>query len=136
MLHEVVLSLASNRFQKSNLCKARLCLAEVFADLHFTRELWTEPMGSHQRPESYLNQLGIGLTALDEQVLGQWLKGLERRFGRSDSHRRLGIVPLDVDILSYDGLRRHLSDWQRPYVEQLIGDLPNVEQLIGDLPKM
>ena len=57
---------------------------------------------------------------MDEETLNAWLKQKELQFGRTDVKRRLGIVPIDLDILEYDGERRHLRDWQRPYVQQLI----------------
>lgn len=122
MKHQVILSIASNRFQSKNLSRARLCLGEVLQDLHFTSEQWTEPVNTCRR-DTYLNQLATGITEKDEDELKEWLKQTERRFGRNDAKRRLGIVPIDLDILEFDGERRHLRDWERPYVQSLISEL-------------
>ena len=122
MKHQVILSIASNRFQSKNLFRARLCLGEVLQDLHFTSEQWTEPVNTCRR-DTYLNQLATGMTEKDEDELNEWLKQTERRFGRNDAKRRLGIVPIDLDILEFDGERRHLRDWERPYVQSLISEL-------------
>ena len=122
MKHQVILSIASNRFQSKNLSRARQCLGEVLKDLHFTSEHWTEPVNA-QRRDNYLNQLATGMTEMDEDELNEWLKQTERRFGRNDAKRRLGIVPIDLDILEFDGERRHLRDWERPYVQSLISEL-------------
>lgn len=122
MKHQVILSIASNRFQSKNLSRARLCLGEVLQDLHFTSEQWTEPVNTCRR-DTYLNQLATGITEKDEDELNEWLKQTERRFGRNDAKRRLGIVPIDLDILEFDGERRHLRDWERPYVQSLISEL-------------
>lgn len=122
MKHQVILSIASNRFQSKNLSQARLCLGEVLQDLHFTSEQWTEPVNTCRR-DTYLNQLATGMTEKDEDELNEWLKQTERRFGRNDAKRRLGIVPIDLDILEFDGERRHLRDWERPYVQSLISEL-------------
>ena len=121
-MHRVILSLAANRFQKSNLAKARQCLGEVFSDISYTSEQWTEPMSS-SRQELYLNQLAEGHTELTLDALNERLKSVETNFGRTPQKRRLGIVPIDLDILEYDGQRYHERDWQRPYVTQLIGEL-------------
>ena len=121
-MHRVLLSLATNRFQKSNLAKARQCLGEVFSDISYTSELWTEPMSS-SRHELYLNQLAEGTTELTFDELNERLKDLETSFGRTPQKRQLGIVPIDLDILEYDGRRYHERDWQRPYVTNLIGEL-------------
>ena len=122
MKHQVILSIASNRFQSKNLSRARLCLGEVLQDLHFTSEQWTQPFNTCRR-DTYLNQLATGITEKDEDELNEWLKQTERRFGRNDAKRRLGIVPIDLDILEFDGERRHLRDWERPYVQSLISEL-------------
>ncbi len=122
MKHQVILSIASNRFQSKNLSRARLCLGEVLQDLHFTSEQWTEPVNTCRR-DTYLNQLATGMTEKDEDELNEWLKQTERRFGRNDAKRRLGIVTIDLDILEFDGERRHLRDWERPYVQSLISEL-------------
>lgn len=120
--HQVILSLASNRFQTKNLSKARRCLEEVLSDLHFTNEHWTAPINS-LRQDAYLNQLAKGSTKMDEADLNEWLKQTEIRFGRNACKRRLGIVPIDLDILEFDGIKRHLSDWERPYVKPLLSEL-------------
>ena len=122
MGHRVILSLATNRFQAKNLCRARKYLEEVLADIQYTTELWTEPVGNCSRNDAYMNQLAQGTTALDEQQLNEWLKLTELSFGRTEQKRRLGIVPIDLDILEYDGVRRHLRDWERQYVKELIGE--------------
>ena len=126
MMHRVILSLAANRFQKSNLAKARQCLGKVFSDISYTSEMWTEPMSSSRR-ELYLNQLAEGYTDQTFEELNLWLKSIEKDFGRTATKRQLGIVPIDIDILEYDGKRYHEGDWQRPYVTSLIGELRHSE---------
>ena len=123
MTHQVIISLAANRFQKTNLSKARCCLEEILSDLQFTDECWTEPVGNATRHDAYLNQLAKGTTEMDEETLNAWLKQTEQHFGRTDAKRRLGIVPIDLDLLLFDGEQRHLRDWQRNYVKNLICQL-------------
>ena len=123
MTHRVIISLAANRFQVKNLSRARSCLEEILSDLHYTAEHWTEPVGNGSRHDAYLNQLASGITGLDEEQLSARLKEVERSFGRNEAKRRLGIVPIDLDILKFDGERRHLKDWERPYVKELLIEL-------------
>ena len=123
MTHRVIISLAANRFQVKNLSRARSCLEEILSDLQYTAEHWTEPVGNGSRHDAYLNQLASGITGLDEEQLSARLKEVERSFGRNEAKRRLGIVPIDLDILEFDGERRHLKDWERPYVKELLIEL-------------
>ena len=123
MTHRVIISLAANRFQVKNLSRARSCLEEILSDLHYTAEHWTEPVGNGSRHDAYLNQLVMGTTQLDEEALNVWLKQTELNFGRTQAKRLLGIVPIDLDLLEFDGEKRHLNDWERPYVKNLIEEL-------------
>jgi len=120
MSHRVILSLATNRFQVKNLSRARRCLVEVLHNVSFTKEHWTEPIGNKRCRDAYLNQLAKGTTEMDEELLNEWLKQKETIFGRTELKRQLGIVPIDLDILEFDGERRHLRDWERWYVKELI----------------
>ena len=69
MTHQVIISLAANRFQKTNLSKARRCLEEILSDTQFTDECWTDPVGNAIRRDTYLNQLAKGTTEMDEETL-------------------------------------------------------------------
>lgn len=122
MITKVILSLAANRYQKSNLARARQCLGEVLSEISFTSELWTNPMGC-TRKELYLNQLVSGYTTLTMDELIQRCKAIECDFGRTAQKRRLGIVPIDIDILLYDKQRLHERDWDRPYITSLMREL-------------
>ena len=121
-MHHVILSLAANRYQKSNLAKARQCLGELLTDLRYTDEQWTEPLSAKRR-DLYLNQLAEGQTALTLEELNRRLKQIETDFGRTPEKRQRGIVPIDLDILLYDDQRLHERDWQRPYVADLLQQL-------------
>ena len=120
MAHQIILSLASNRFQKANLSKARCCLEEILSDMQYTKEIWTQPVGNAKRRDAYLNQLARGTTELDEEALNDWLKQTELSFGRTQAKRLLGIVPIDLDLLEFDGEKRHPDDWERTYVKELM----------------
>jgi 2-amino-4-hydroxy-6-hydroxymethyldihydropteridine diphosphokinase len=119
---KVILSLAANRYQKSNLARARLCLGEVLSDISYTSEQWTNPMGGTRR-ELYLNQLATGYTTLAMEELIQRFKAIECDFGRTPQKRQLGIVPIDIDILQYGEKRLHERDWDRPYITSLMQEL-------------
>lgn len=119
-MHRIILSLATNRFQKANLSKARSCLEEILSDCHYSQELWTQPVGNAKRKDDYLNQLVTGTTDMEEEELNQWIKQTELSFGRTQAKRLLGIVPIDLDLLEFDGEKRHLNDWQRNYIKELL----------------
>ena len=118
--HHVIISLASNYNQEKALEAAREQLTQLLTEVRFTSAIWTKPIGTI-REEPYLNQLCEGTTALGDGLLGEVLKQLERRLGRT--YNEDGIVVLDLDLLEYDGERHHLRDWDRNYVKDLINEL-------------
>ena len=122
-MHHVLILLASNFEQEKNLWNARLALAQILSSAVYTDAIWTEPEGtSHVRSYSqkYLNQLVRAETPLDIDQLNAQLKETETRMGRTADMRKSGIVPIDLDVLEYDGTRHHLRDWQRSYVRKLL----------------
>ena len=119
-MHQVIISLASNENQETNLAKAREQLTQLLAEVHFTSAIWTEPIHSI-RNETYLNQLCKGTTAFGEGLLCELLKETEKRIGRIKNED--GIVAIDLDLLEYDGQRHHLRDWNRNYVRNLLEEL-------------
>jgi 2-amino-4-hydroxy-6-hydroxymethyldihydropteridine diphosphokinase len=116
----IIISLASNINQEAHLEAARTQLIQLLTDVHFTRAIFTDPIGT-LRQEPYLNQLCSGTTALGMNLLNEVLKEIEKRLGRT--HNEDGIVTLDLDLLEYDGERFHLRDWNRNYVKDLINEL-------------
>ncbi len=118
--HQVVISLASNEEQERNMQAARELLDALLTHVRYTEEIWTEPVNSHRR-EPYLNQLCQAQTQLGANLLGEVLKEMEHRLGRT--HNEEGIVVIDLDILQYDDQRMHLRDWDREYVKKLIVQL-------------
>jgi 2-amino-4-hydroxy-6-hydroxymethyldihydropteridine diphosphokinase len=118
--HTVIISLASNVGQEAHLEAARTQLTQLLTTVKFTSAIFTEPVNSI-RKEPYLNQLCKGTTALGEGLLGEVLKEIEKRLGRTKNEN--GIVAIDLDLLQYDNQRHHLRDWYRNYVKDLINEL-------------
>lgn len=119
-LHQIIISLASNKDQEAHMAAAREQLVQLLTEAHFTSAIWTEPINSI-RKEPYLNQLCQGTTALGEGLLCEVLKEMEKRLGRT--HNEDGIVTIDLDLLQYDGQRHHLRDWDRNYIKDLLKKL-------------
>ena len=120
MEHEIIISIASNENQETNLAKAREMLKTIVPKLTFTNELWTDPVNT-TRKSMYLNQLCKGVTELGPNLLGEVLKETERRLGRR--HNEDGIVVIDLDLLQYDKERFHNKDWERDYVKKCIKEI-------------
>ncbi len=113
------MSLAANCHHKENLAEARRRLGQILFNVHYTDELWTEPFGG-RTPSMYLNQLVYATTSLSLEQLTETLKQTELDMGRNSEERRKGIVCIDLDLMLFDGVRHHLRDWERPYIQALL----------------
>ncbi len=132
MTHKVIISLASNHDQETNLHQARLCLAQILSSCIYSDAIWTRPFhagaaddgcGPDDGEAMYLNQLVCATTSLDTDELSLALKDMERQLGRTGEDRRNGIVRIDLDLLQYDDQRHHLQDWGRPYIKALLSSI-------------
>ena len=119
MLHQVLISLASNFDQDQNLQEAQRRLMQAFKVCRFTESIWTEPVNA-KRPDLYRNQLLRCATSMTVRQLEAWLKQQETEMGRTQEDRSQGIVRIDLDLLQYDQQRFHLRDWERDYVKKLL----------------
>ena len=58
---------------------------------------------------TYVNAVAEGHSPLNPESLNERLKEYERQCGRDENCRRLGIVPVDIDIVICDG--HVLREW-------------------------
>ena len=65
-----------------------------------------------------MNRLAVGSTPLTVSELEQQLKETESRLGRTKQQ-----VTIDLDLMLYDDRQFHLTDWPRPYIQQLLPDI-------------
>ena len=120
-MYSVLISLASNAEQEEHLAEARKALAAALHEERYTAEIWTEPEGKAKGTSApYLNQLVSASTSLGADELNDFLKTIERQLGRTPEMRRVGTVPIDLDLLQWDGQRFHQRDWERNYMRQLL----------------
>lgn len=117
--HQLVLALGSNTDQQINMQKAIALLSAKLQIEKTSSAIWTTPIemdGSDQ----FLNQLLLGTTALSEEDFNTFTKQIECTLKRE---RANGRITIDIDILRFDSQYRHLSDWQRPYIQLLIREI-------------
>ena len=131
----VIIALGSNHLQAAHIEWASQRLAAVVQSLRFSRRLWTEDI--HGRGIFYMNRLAFGTTTLSATDLQRALKAIEAESGRVLSPKAgslsQGMLPavlpqtphvtIDLDLMLYGDDRFHLSDWPRPYIQQLINDV-------------
>lgn len=119
---EIIISIGTNIDQDLNMFIAKQRLEELFHNIQYSSEMWTDPI---DMPDSdrFLNCLAYTRTVHGFKQVRQALKQIERRCGVSYAMKHAGIVKMDIDILLYGDERLHESNWNRPYIQQLMKEL-------------
>ncbi|HBC21733.1 MAG TPA: hypothetical protein DC009_06590 [Porphyromonadaceae bacterium] len=102
MNHTVVLSLGSNYGNREEaVASAIKLMSKVLTTAQSSTVYTTTPLSGIGEP--YANAVIAGEWTGELADLKQFCKQTEVRFGRTDERRRLHQVPLDIDIVMYDG---------------------------------
>lgn len=121
MEHDILISLGSNHDANNNIQHAHEALRRKFADASFSRVLSTEPIGI--AGPNFLNCLCRIHLSLSLSDVISMTKLMENSLGDSKEERKKGHINIDIDILRYDDMQLHPSDWQRPYIPKLMKDI-------------
>lgn len=118
----IIIALGSNLNQTINIEQAQNYLESAFEDMTFSNPMWTDPI---DMPNSamFMNVVGVGYCHVGEEGVLHALKDLERRCGRIRTSSKLGMIPLDADLLFHDDHFCHEKDWERDYIQELLREL-------------
>lgn len=126
--HRVYFVMGTNIDQIVNMQNARRHLKSLFKELHFSTEVWTEPIGIDSEP--FLNCMGVGVTRHECTQILRALKQIQRKCGDSKGKRRVRQIVMDIDMMQFDDERFHEEDWQRDYVQRLYKELQHIDNAL------
>lgn len=115
----IIIGLGSNQDPENHILKAQCYLESAFENMMFSNPMWTDPIGMPNSAK-FLNVVGVGYCRVGEEGALHALKDIERRCGRIRVSGRLGVIPLDADLLFYDDHFCHEKDWERDYILKLV----------------
>lgn len=114
----IILALGSNVNQEQNINRAMKYLRHTFKDIRFSEMLWNPAIGILS--DDFLNVVAVATTHHPLSTVNASLKYIEQQCGRSSNSKEQNLIPLDIDLLLYDNVRFHLSDWERGYIKLLM----------------
>ena len=118
MRNNVILCLGSNTDCEANLKSAVGLLRGYFGTIRFSEAAYTEPVGL---PGSglFLNQVAVAGTEASQEEVKRALKDMEKRLGRMPDSKQKGQIPIDIDLLLWNGTILKPADWEKEYVQLL-----------------
>ena len=122
-----IICIGSNHNPVSNIKKAVETLSYLFPDIIWGDTVVTAAEGVSASVPDYHNRAAVFSTSMDVSGLKHRFKEIEKACGRGSDSKSTGIVPLDIDLLQYDGEILKPRDMQMGYVRKALEDiiLPN-----------
>lgn len=111
--------MGSNTDSEANLNAADALLRDYFETIRFSEAIYTEPIGM---PDSglFLNQVAVAATEAPLEEVKQAVKEMEKRLGRMPDSKQKGMIPIDIDLIQWNGTILKPADWEKEYVQQLL----------------
>lgn len=124
MLHRYIICLGSNFQAGEHLAAARKMIATLAGDV-----VWGDTLTTAAEPArdsvTYQNCAALLTSEKEIEEVKALFKDMERQAGRTPESKRLGIIPLDIDILIYDNQVIKAEDLRKKYVQLILRSLPD-----------
>ncbi len=111
-MNRAIISLGSNVTDKESILNR--AVADLDMKIVESTRPYIDPV-DNQPTAPYLNIVAVIETELDHDTLRAFFKELERKAGRTESDKSSGLVPLDIDIVLFNGTIMRPGDFEREY---------------------
>lgn len=123
-MNTAIVMLGSNYQKEENLERAKEKLGEFFEIVDESKIILTKPVGEKYKNE-FLNQAVVLLSADSANETQNHFKHIEDLLGRSPLTSMLGDIPIDIDLIFWNGEQKRIDydkfDFVRDCVDELMG---------------
>lgn len=117
MMHRVYIGLGSNTPDATKQMSDAIDWLMTQFDEVASSDVYSTPPLSGIGPD-YLNAVATGLTAMSNDQLNLLLKDYERQAGRTPQSKISGQVPIDLDIVVWDGTVMREKDFSYDFFQR------------------
>lgn len=126
-MNTALISLASNSPDKREQMEQAFAELRAMGIVARSSSIYeTAPYGNPRHP-NYLNAVACIRTAAEYPVLYDTLKEMERAHGRTPQSKLSGEIPLDIDIVVWNGETLRPQDYERDYFKTGLHEIQSVE---------
>ena len=129
-MNTAIVMLGANINQEENLIIARNRLNDFFEILDESTILITQPIGKKYKTEFHNQAIKILSDDTAKETVKHF-KHIENEFGRSAQTNQRGEVPIDIDLIFWNGVQKR-SDYDKyPFVKQCVDEIKDNPELIS-----
>lgn len=126
-MNTALISLASNSPDKREQMEQAFAELRAMGIVARSSSIYeTAPYGNPRHP-NYLNAVACIHTPAEYPVLYDTLKDLERAHGRTPQSKLSGEIPLDIDIVVWNGKTLRPQDYERDYFKTGLHEIQPAE---------
>jgi 7,8-dihydro-6-hydroxymethylpterin-pyrophosphokinase len=122
--NRIIIGIGSNQKAEENMAKVEVELRDYFPEISFSEAVNTIPEGSNYA-SSFLNKVAIAYTTDRPEEIIVCFKFIEQLLGRTPADKRVGSIPIDLDLLQWNDLVLKADDMERDYVKAGLASLSN-----------
>ena len=116
-INRIVIGLGSNRNAEANMEKVEVELRDYFSRIDFSEPVYTNPEGTNYS-SPFLNRVAVAYTSDKPEEIIVCFKLIEQLLGRTPADKRVGSIPIDIDLLQWNDLVLKTDDMEREYVKE------------------
>jgi len=129
-MNTAIVMLGANVNQEQNLILAKELLAEFFEILDESSIMITKPIGKKYKTDFHNQAIKILSDDTAKQITSHF-KHIENEMGRSALTNLKGEVPIDIDLIFWNGVQKR-SDYDKyPFVKQCVDEIKDNVELVG-----
>jgi len=121
-MNTAIVMLGTNINCEENLSKAKSRLSDFFEIIDESVAIYTKPIGKKYTSD-FLNQ-AIKLLSDDKwRQTEKLFKEIENELGRSSFTNQKGIVPIDIDLIFWNGVQKRADYDKFSFVKQCVDEI-------------
>jgi len=129
-MNTAIVMLGTNVNQEQNLISAKEKLSEFFEILDESSILITKPIGKKYNTDFHNQAIKI-LSDDTAKETALHFKQIENEMGRSPLTNQMGEVPIDIDLIFWNGVQKRNDYDKFSFVRQCVDEIKNNVELIS-----
>lgn len=129
-MNTAIVMLGANVNQEENLIKAKEMLSNFFEIIDESSILITSPIGKKYKTDFHNQAIKLISDDTAKEITSHF-KQIESEMGRSPQTNQRGEVPIDIDLILWNGIQRR-SDYDKyPFVKQCVDEIKDNAEIVS-----